>query len=64
MPATLLNNNQPLNGNISMEIHSADEDKSKTPKSYVRFYGVAAMYKKVNVELNQPTAQEYYIGNK
>lgn len=47
-----------------MEIHSADEDKSKTPKSYVRFYGVAAMYKKVNVELNQPTAQEYYIGNK
>ena len=52
MPATLLNNNQPLNGNISMEIHSADEDKSKTPKSYVRFYGVAAMYKKVNVELN------------
>ena len=37
MPATLLNNNQPLNGNISMEIHSADEDKSKTPKSYVRF---------------------------
>lgn len=63
MPATLLNNNQPLNGNISMEIHSADEDKSKTPKSYVRFYGVAAMYKKVNVELNQPSAQEYYIGN-
>ena len=46
-----------------MEIHSADEDKSKTPKSYVRFYGVAAMYKKVNVELNQPSAQEYYIGN-
>ena len=46
MPATLLNNNQPLNGNISMEIHSADEDKIKTPKSYVRFYGVAAMYKK------------------
>lgn len=38
-----------------MEIHSADEDKSKTPKSYVRFYGVAAMYKKVNVELNQPS---------
>ena len=63
MPATLLNNNQPLNGNISMEIHSADEDKSKTPKSYVRFYGVAAMYKKVNVELNQPPTQEYCIGN-
>ena len=63
MPTTLLNNNQPLNGNISMEIHSADEDKSKTPKSYVRFYGVAAMYKKVNVELNQPPAQEYCIGN-
>ena len=46
-----------------MEIHSADEDKSKTPKSYVRFYGVAAMYKKVNVELNQPSPQEYCIGN-
>ena len=37
MPATLLNNNQPLNGNISMEIHSADEDKSKLRKVMYAF---------------------------
>ncbi len=47
MPATLLNNNQPLNGNISMEIHSADEDKIKNSEKLCTLYGVAAMYKKM-----------------
>ena len=37
MPATLLNNNQPLNGNISMEIHSADEDNQKLRKVMYAF---------------------------
>lgn len=62
-PAKLITDNNALNGNIKMEIHSSDEDGGRTPKNYIRFYGVAAMYKKANVTLNQASEQSYKVGN-
>ena len=42
-------------GLLKAVVWSVDEYKSKTPKNYIEFYGLCAMFKKFNVSL-QPIA--------
>lgn len=43
---------------------SVDEDGGRTPKSYVEFYGLCAMYKKFNVTLLPSADKKYRTGTK
>ena len=43
---------------------SVDEDGGRTPKSYVEFYGLCAMYKKFNVTLLPSANKKYRTGTK
>ncbi len=47
------------NGYVDAEVHAYDDSEGQTPKSYVEFYGLCAMYKKFNVSL-QPVGQLRY----
>ena len=40
--------------NIEAIAYAVDDRKDRTPKSYLRFYGLAAMYKKFRVSVNDP----------
>lgn len=49
--------------NLKVEVYSCDEDSGKTPKSYLRFYGVCAMYRKLNIKVENPSAKTYRNGS-
>lgn len=59
--AAIVLKNQPYN--FSARIYAADEDGGKTPKSYIKFYGLAAMAKKFRVAVTSPTTLAYRTGN-
>ncbi|MBQ3379811.1 MAG: hypothetical protein IJG50_08130, partial [Clostridia bacterium] len=46
-----------------IRVQAIDDTKGKTPKSYLEFYGVAAMYKRLNVSIETPNALMYRLGN-
>lgn len=45
--------------NIEAIIYAVDASKTETPKSYMRFYGVAAMYKKYEVSVTNPEKMSF-----
>ncbi len=45
-----------------INVAAVDEDGGKTPKSYIRFYGVAAMYKRFDFKLSNPPTLSYKSG--
>lgn len=47
----------------SYTINACDEEKNKTPKSYLEFYGVCAMYRKLNISVEDPSAKQYLNGS-
>ncbi len=51
------------NQNLTAEIYAADETGWKTPKSYVEFRGICAMYRKYNIKVENPSALTYCVGS-
>lgn len=51
------------NKKFHVSVDAIDNTKYQTPKSYLRFYGVAAMYKKYNVSISDPEEKSYLTGN-
>ena len=47
------------NGNLSATAVSCDEQKHKTPKNYVKFYGLCAMYRKFNISVEKGNDLNY-----
>ena len=45
--------------NIEAIVYAVDASKTETPKSYMRFYGVAAMYKKYEVSVTNPETMSF-----
>ncbi len=45
--------------NIEAIVYAVDATKTQTPKSYMRFYGVAAMYKKYEVSVTNPEKMSF-----
>lgn len=45
--------------NIEVIVYAVDASKTQTPKSYMRFYGVAAMYKKYEVSVTNPEKMSF-----
>lgn len=45
--------------NIEAIVYAVDASKTQTPKSYMRFYGVAAMYKKYEVNVTNPERMSF-----
>ncbi len=45
--------------NIEAIVYAVDASKTQTPKSYMRFYGVAAMYKKYEVGVTNPETMSF-----
>ncbi len=45
--------------NIEAIVYAVDASKTQTPKSYMRFYGVAAMYKKYEVGVTNPEKMSF-----
>ncbi len=45
--------------NIEAIVYAVDASKTQTPKSYMRFYGVAAMYKKYEVSVTNPETMSF-----
>lgn len=45
--------------NIEAIVYAVDASKNQTPKSYMRFYGVAAMYKKYEVSVTNPETMSF-----
>ena len=50
------------NEKASVEVHSFDDNSWGTPKSYLEFYGLCAMYKKFNVSLLPVSELRYRTG--
>lgn len=48
-----------VSDNLETRIYAADDTKWLTPKNYARFYGVAAMYKKYRVSVENPKPMEF-----
>lgn len=49
-------------GLLKAVVWSVDEYKSKTPKNYIEFYGLCAMFKKFNVSLQPIAAKRFRTG--
>ncbi len=49
-------------GLLKAVVWSVDEYSSKTPKNYIEFYGLCAMYKKYNVSLQPIAAKQFRDG--
>ena len=47
---------------VYAEAHGYDDESNKTPKSYVEFYGLCAMYKKFNISLSPMAELSYRTG--
>lgn len=50
---------QNIADNIEAIVYAVDATKTQTPKSYMRFYGVAAMYKKYEVNVTNPEKMSF-----
>ena len=50
---------QNIADNIEAIVYAVDEWKTMTPKSYMRFYGIAAMYKKYRVNVENPDKKDF-----
>jgi len=50
------------NKNLTAKIYAKDDNGNMTPKSYVRFYGLAAMYKKYTISVETPVEKSYISG--
>lgn len=48
---------------LGVKIAAKDEDKNRTPKTYIELYGVAAFYKKYRVSIKDPTTKSYKHGS-
>ncbi len=59
---TLLKDGKPLMEDQNLKLGAVDHSSFCT-KSYVRLYGVAAMYQKFNVEIRQPAELTYKYGD-
>lgn len=55
--------NTNYNGYVDLSAHAVDDDSSRTPKSYLRFYGVAAMYKEYSITISDPAQMDFRTGN-
>lgn len=51
------------NKKFHVSVDAYDNSKYLTPKSYLRLYGVAAMYKKYNISVSDPEEKSYLTGN-
>ncbi|MBR6593876.1 MAG: Ig-like domain-containing protein [Clostridia bacterium] len=51
------------NKNFHVSVDAIDSSSYLTPKSYLRFYGVAAMYKRYNISVSDPEEKSYLTGN-
>lgn len=51
------------NKNFHVSVDAIDDTKWLTPKSYLRLYGVAAMYKKYSISVSDPEEKSYLTGN-
>ncbi len=51
------------NKDFTVSAYAIDDTGWLTPKSYLRFYGVAAMYKKYNISVSDPEDKYYLTGN-
>ncbi len=49
--------------NLKVEVYACDEESNMTPKSFLRFYGVCAMYRKLNMKVENPAAKTYLNGS-
>lgn len=47
---------------INLSAHAVDDNKNRTPKSYLRFYGAVAMYKKYEVSVSDPGSLKFRTG--
>lgn len=52
-----------LRRRLYFKISAVDSSKSRTPKSYMKFYGIAAMYKRNLVSAMNPQEMEFKSGN-
>ncbi len=52
-----------INDDLSMEARAIDNEKHMTPINNVKFYGVAAMYKKISASITNVNKLEYLTGN-
>ena len=50
---------QNIADNIEAIVYAVDDWKTMTPKSYMRFYGIAAMYKKYRVNVENPDKKSF-----
>ncbi|MDO5776369.1 MAG: Calx-beta domain-containing protein, partial [Eubacteriales bacterium] len=50
---------QNIADNIEAIVYAVDDWKTMTPKSYMRFYGIAAMYKKYRVNVENPDKKDF-----
>ena len=50
---------QNIADNIEAIVYAVDDSKTQTPKSYMQFYGVAAMYKKYRVNVENPDKKDF-----
>ncbi|MDO4961926.1 MAG: Ig-like domain-containing protein, partial [Eubacteriales bacterium] len=48
-----------VNKNIGITAEATDNTATRTPKSYIRFYGLAAMYKSYRVSVTNPRDMEF-----
>ena len=60
-----LENIQSTTYNAPTDLYASaiDNNGNRTPKSYLRFYGVAAMYKRYNVSITDPDQVDFRTGN-
>lgn len=52
-------NLKPVSGKGKLEFYSYDDERNMTPKTELYIYGVAAMYRKFDVETAQPEEMEF-----
>lgn len=52
-------NLKPISGDGTLEFSADDDEHNMTPKTELYIYGVAAMYRKFNVEVAQPEEMEF-----
>ena len=50
------------NKKFHVSVNAVDNSTGKTPKSYLRFYGVACMYKQYRVSVSKPSALSFRTG--
>jgi len=50
---------QNIADNIEAIVYAVDDTKTQTPKSYMQFYGIAAMYKKYQVTVVNPDKKDF-----